>query len=504
MNMRWLLFSLFFLLCACSSLPQQVERSYSQALSETSSSTLGKAFSSQLADHPGLSRLTPLSNGSDAYLARRALAHDAERSLDLQYYTFHADHSGLGLLNALLSAADRGVRVRLLLDDIHLKGSDAVLAALDKHPNLEVRLFNPFANRSVRLFEYAGDFSRINRRMHNKSMTADGQLSIVGGRNIGDEYFNTKVSVNFSDMDLLIAGPAVQKIETVFDNYWNSTVVYQIQLLHREKEDEITLAQLREKLAAYVVTEDTVKLNAVINGDVYWGKADVIADDPLKITLPPEDASTYAITKLLAYLADAKQELILVSPYFVPGKDGVKLLSDAVQKGVRVRVLTNSFAATDVRAVHAGYSRYRKDLLRAGVELYEMKSILPGRKQADRHFGASSGKASLHAKVYMVDQRYLFVGSLNLDPRSARLNTEMGVVLDSIALCEKLRNGFDHALLDEAYKVELQAVNNGQDELIWITQENGQQLKIESEPDMGPIQHMTQFLMRILPVEPQL
>jgi putative cardiolipin synthase len=499
-----LLSSLSLLLCACSSLPQQVERPYSQVLPDTSDSTLGKTFASSLAAHPGLSRLTPLSNGNDAYLARRALAHDAERTLDLQYYTFHADHSGFALLNSLLDAADRGVRVRLLLDDIHLKGSDAALAALDDHPQIEVRLFNPFANRSFRLFEYATDFNRINRRMHNKSMTADGQLSIVGGRNIGDEYFNVQVSVNFSDMDLLVAGPAVKDVEKVFDNYWNSAVAYPIQSLHREQSDANTLAQLRVKLANYVVVEDPAKLKAVVNSDAYWGKAEVIADDPLKITLPPEDTSTYAITKLLGYLAEAKQELILVSPYFVPGKDGVKLLSDAVKNGVRVRVLTNSFAATDVRAVHAGYSRYRKDLLRAGVELYEMKSVIPVEQQTDKHFGVSSGKASLHAKVYMMDQRYLFVGSINLDPRSARLNTEMGVVLDSAALCEKLRTGFDRALLEDAYKVELQSVNNASDELVWITIENGKEIRIESEPDMGPIQSMTQFLMRILPVEAQL
>jgi putative cardiolipin synthase len=354
------------------------------------------------------------------------------------------------------------------------------------------------------LFEYATDFNRINRRMHNKSMTADGQLSIVGGRNIGDEYFNVQVSVNFSDMDLLVAGPAVKDVEKVFDNYWNSAVAYPIQSLHREQSDANTLAQLRVKLANYVVVEDPAKLKAVVNSDAYWGKAEVIADDPLKITLPPEDTSTYAITKLLGYLAEAKQELILVSPYFVPGKDGVKLLSDAVKNGVRVRVLTNSFAATDVRAVHAGYSRYRKDLLRAGVELYEMKSVIPVEQQTDKHFGVSSGKASLHAKVYMMDQRYLFVGSINLDPRSARLNTEMGVVLDSAALCEKLRTGFDRALLEDAYKVELQSVNNASDELVWITIENGKEIRIESEPDMGPIQSMTQFLMRILPVEAQL
>ncbi len=502
--MRWLLLTLSFLLCACSSLPQQVERPYSEALPDTSNSTMGKAFSSEVAAHPGLSRLTPLSTGSSAYLARRALSHYAERSLDLQYYTFHPDNSGLALINALLAAADRGVRVRLLLDDIHLKGSDAVLAALDNHPLIEVRLFNPFANRSVRLFEYVGDFSRINRRMHNKSMTADGQLSIVGGRNIGDEYFGTKESVNFSDMDLLVAGPAVKQIETVFDDYWNSAVVYPIQSLHHKEADEITLEQLRKQLAPYAVHEDPVELKAAIDGTSYWGKAEVITDSPLKITLPPEDASTYAITKLLAYLAEAKQEMILVSPYFVPGKHGVKLLSDAVKSGVRVRVLTNSFAATDVRPVHAGYARYREALLRAGVELYELKSMLPGHQPVDSHFGASSGRASLHAKVYMVDQRYLFVGSLNLDPRSARLNTEMGVVLDSAPMCEKLRTGFESALLDDAYKVELQTADNGLDELVWITRENGQEVRILSEPDMGPIQHMTQFLMRILPVEPQL
>jgi putative cardiolipin synthase len=435
-----------------------------------------------------------------------------------QYYIFHADQTGLALLAEMLAAADRGVRVRLLLDDIHTKGQDDALAAVDAHPNAEVRLFNPFANRSARWIDLASDFGRVNRRMHNKSMTADNQATIVGGRNIGDEYFQANEHLNFSDLDLLAFGPIVPQVSAVFDQYWNSEEVYPLTAMRRGKAlSEADIRKLRDELSrrtealrgtAYAAgLSETGLAQTIAAGRIplYWGKATVIADEPTKVRKPPGDSSTHAIPKLADYLSQAKQELLLVSPYFVPGKNGAKFLTGIASRGVRVTILTNSFAATDVAVVHAGYSPYRMQLLQAGIELYELKPTAQT-AQARRKGHTGSSGASLHAKTYMVDRRELFVGSLNLDPRSARLNTEMGIVVESAELCAELRSRLDEGLLDGAYRVELIRGEgpNAPDRLVWITRESGQEKRYDREPGMGMLQGIGQGIMRILPVEAQL
>jgi cardiolipin synthase C len=501
----------------CSSLPKQVERPESHAILDTAQTRLGRALGPELAAHPDLSGYHPLAGGVDALVARIALARAAERTLDVQYYTFHADDIGAALLNELLAAADRGVRVRLLLDDIHTAGLDDVIAQVNSHPNVEVRLFNPFAHRGARWMDFLTDFSRVNRRMHNKSMTADSQATVVGGRNIGEQYFNASPDLEFSDFDVLAIGPVVARVSAEFDNYWNSDVVYPFASLHPGSAtaaagEPQVLLKLEERIEALRTTPYASALRAadlaqsIERRDVslYWGGGTVISDQPDKVRLPTEESSTHAMPKLGAVLGQSKRELILISPYFVPGKEGMRWLEEIAGRGVHIIILTNSFAATDVKTVHSGYSSYRKAVLRAGIDLYELKPSMAGKPEHEHKAHSSkSSRASLHAKTYMSDAATLFVGSMNLDPRSARLNTEMGIVIDSESLSSHVRDEFLARLPDRAYHVEFDT-GAREGKLVWITRENGRELRLDAEPDLGFFDKFMQGLQRLLPIEDQL
>lgn len=506
----------------CASLPDRPAQPPTLALADTADTPLGRALAPRLAQHPGESVFYPLTAGADAFAVRVALARTAQRSLDVQYYIFDADDTGLTLLAEIMAAADRGVRVRLLLDDLHAAGQDKALAGLDAHPNVEVRLFNPFANRGVRMFEFLTDFRRVDRRMHNKSMTADNQLTVVGGRNVGDAYFAAKSDVDFSDLDLLAGGPVVQQVSAVFDDYWNAEATWPLATVARPLAPEETAAQQQRvrqflddrkvRVAASPYGKSVLE-SGVIRAiqqealPAFWGRATVIADRAAKVMHPPEDDATHAIPELVKVLDGARHDLTLVSPYFVPGDAGMKWLVGLQQRGVQVHILTNSFGATDVTAVHAGYAHQREALLEAGVLLYELK---PGAysemaKEKKGHGPGGSSRASLHAKTYMVDRRQLFIGSLNLDPRSARLNTEMGIVVDSAPLCAMLGGPLDDALLDAAYQVvRLPDPQTGETRLAWITREDGVLRTYYSEPDMSAWNHIGQGVLRWLPVESEL
>lgn len=503
----------------CSALPPNDGRTVSKAVTNTADTQLGQVLAPRLAKTPGKSIFYPLSSGPDALAARMALARAASRSLDLQYYIFDADQTGSALIGEMIDAADRGVRVRILLDDLHTDRTDHVWAALDSHPNIEVRLFNPFANRDARWLELLTNFSRLDRRMHNKQMTIDNLVTIVGGRNLGDAYFSARPDVDFSDLDVMVAGPVVPSVSAVFDEYWNSENAYPVgKLVPETKESPAEMRALRQRIAAQgeaaraspYVQEllDSGLAKGIEAGHLpgYVGGAEVIADKADKVEQDPDDPSTHAIPKLRKLLEQARSELVLVSPYFVPGDGGVKWLAGMVQRGVRIRVLTNSFAANDVAAVHAGYAPRRKALLKAGVELYELKPTafadLARTTKKPRMFASS--RASLHAKAYMVDRHQLFIGSLNLDPRSIKLNTEMGVVLDSPVLSQRMADNMDKTLPDVAYKVELRKDADGGETMTWTTREDGKTITYDKEPGMGFFQHLGIGVLRLLPVEDEL
>ena len=402
------------------------------------------AYASRIsAGHGGDSGLRLISDSNDALLARIALADRAVHSLDLQYYMFHSDATGGLLAQRLLAAADRGVRVRLLLDDLHVAGDDKVLRILDGHPNIQIRLFNPFLERNSSWWgmgkQFAGDFSRLNRRMHNKAFIADEAMAIVGGRNIGDEYFDANDTINFRDLDVLAV-----------DRYWNSDQAYPIGAFHRRTPGPEELADLRKTMAAHarqfnqssyaqsLVARVGDLAHEVPGTDWAWGPATYLADDPDKGNPAADSKDLHMAPQLRGWLDGAQHRLTLISPYFIPGTKGVAYLQGVRERGVAVEVLTNSLASTDAGDVYQAYASYRVPMLKAGIELYELKPDARRGRHSSHFFGSSTGSNSLHAKAMVVDEQHAFVGSMNLDPRSAHLNTEDGVIVDSPALARAL------------------------------------------------------------------
>ena len=497
--------ALAVLLNACGQLPPLDGRSRSQALQHTDDTRLGLAVAPLAAAHPGNSGIVLLTDGRDAFAARALLAEAAERSLDVQYYIWQHDMSGTLMFEALHRAADRGVRVRLLLDDNNTDGLDTLLASLNAHPNIELRLFNPFVNRNWRALGYLTDFPRLNRRMHNKSFTADNQATIIGGRNIGDEYFGAG-DMLFADLDALAIGPVVADVSGDFDRYWASASAYPAELI-LPPVDQAALSDLTQTAslierdpaaAAYMkALADSPFVGKLLAGRLpfEWAPTRMVSDDPAK-GLGQAEEEELLLARLREILGAARQELLLISPYFVPTAAGVDALAAIARGGADVTILTNSLEATDVAIVHAGYAKRRKALLEADVRLYEMKSgVAPGRIH-DRGLTGSPA-SSLHAKTFSVDRSHLFIGSFNFDPRSARLNTEMGFVIDSSALAQAVAAAFSDRIPARSHRVRL----DGSGELQWVEQRAGTELVHDSEPGTSFWQRLAVRLMSMLPIE---
>ena len=493
---------------ACTGLPKNGGRPHSWARTDNGGTVLAEAARRRAAAHPGQSGLHALYNGRDALSARLALADAAERSLDVQYFIWNKDMSGKVLLEHLFRAADRGVRVRLLLDDLGVMPSDATLLAIDSHPNIEVRMFNPVALRSPRLLGMVIDPGRINKRMHNKSFTADNAVSIVGGRNIGDEYFDANAKMNFADLDVAVIGPVVKEVSDQFDLYWNHKAAIPISALARQN---TTPAQLAKDRAALLAQHDTAEASAYAQSlrdspfarqlrnrsvSYYWGKATVVEDHPDKVATSARKTETHLAPQLRELAAKTKRELFLVSPYFVPGKAGVELLAGVRQRGPRVVVITNSLASTDGVPVHAKYQLYRKALVEAGVELYEIKPTAGAQLRRRFREPAGSSTGGLHAKTFAFDRRIGFIGSYNLDPRSSKLNTEMGVVFDCPPLAKRLPEETERHLSHSAYRVTLDGKR-----LVWVTREGGKEMRYTSEPDADFMKRLKAQVISWLPIE---
>jgi cardiolipin synthase C len=496
----------------CATLPKNVERAPSVAIANTDDTQLGNAATRAAAGHPGLSGIHAILNARDAFAARIVLARTAERSLDLQYYIWHADTTGKLLFDAVWQAAERGVRVRILLDDANTRGLDPTIATLAAHPNIQVRLFNPFPNRNFRVGDFVMDFARVNRRMHNKSFTADGQIAIVGGRNVGDEYYGADTDVSFRDLDVLAIGPVVRDVSREFDLYWNSQSAYPASELVPVISPE-DAARVREGWGKVRLQPDAIRYTDAVRDtplvrnlltgqfDLDWTAAQVVRDDPSKVLQPPERNEARMLPHLEEAMGRPVRELDLVSPYFVPGAEGTAGLRELVARGVKVRVLTNSLAATDVGPVHAGYARYREDLLRAGVRLYELRPTTSG-QEAKEHAKLqgidSSAALGLHAKTFSVDRRRIFIGSFNLDPRSNRLNTEMGVVIESPTLATQLSQAFDTGIPRNAYEVRFAADGRN---LEWIAHEGEREIRYTTEPETGAARRLWMQFLSVLPIE---
>lgn len=482
-------------------LPEHAQALAGQHLTDTADTLLGRQLAPLIAEHPGLSGIHPLPDGHQAFAARAGLADIAERSIDAQYYIWHNDVSGRLLLQRLKAAADRGVRVRLLLDDNNTAGMDGVLQGLDIHPNVEIRLFNPFMQRQMRPLGYLSDFSRLNRRMHNKSFTVDNQATIVGGRNVGNEYFGAGDGVMFADLDVIAVGPVVEDLSTDFDRYWNSASVYPLRDVFTDPvtpEDIGTDPSRDEATQNYlkVLTESPlVRQLAEQRMNFHWAKAVLVSDDPAKGQGEATEANLL-LGRLSRVMNQANEQVIFVSPYFVPTRRGADQLIALARRGVKVAVLTNALSATDVAVVHSGYAKYREELLAAGVRLFELKRHAT--VVASHGHGGITGSsgASLHAKTFQSDAKQLFVGSFNMDPRSAELNTEMGLLIDSPKLATDLQRALTSHGNDYAYEVTL---HNGK--LRWTTEENGQTRIYDTEPHTSLPKRLLVKVMGLLPIE---
>lgn len=451
-----------------------------------------------------------MAEGSEAFVSRMQSARIAMRSLDIQTYIWHADLTGAYFAGQLIEAADRGVKVRLLLDDMDARAKNAGVAALAAHSNIAVRVFNPFASRKGTLAfigEGLTSFGRINRRMHNKTWIADNRLAIVGGRNVGDEYFGASDEVNFVDLDFAMIGPIVRAASASFDQYWNSPSAYPIELLDPNAVNAAALAKLRSESAARTqqakdsryataLRQDDA-IMAMMAGDwpLQWSSNyQFVSDDPLKVTMTKRDAQrTQVGSALVPMVQAARTQVSVISPYFVPGNEVTTLFTTTVAAGRQVRVLTNSLAANDVAAVHGGYSRYRKSLLEGGVQLWELKPAT-GEKVESSLFGSSG--ASLHTKAFVVDSKTLFVGSYNLDPRSTWLNCEQGVLVENEVLALQLEQIFARQTEGErAWQVTLEAGS-----LRWS---DGRE-HFESDPKAPASRRFLAWMTRVLHLDAQL
>jgi len=445
--------------------------------SENYESPLGQRIKPLVAAHLGRTGLLPLVSGQEAFLARLALVEAAESTIDVQYYIWHQDITGFLLFQRLLAAAKRGVKVRLLLDDNNTTGKDDILSALDAHPNMEVRLFNPFMQRQWRALGFLTDFFRVNRRMHNKSLTVDGVISVVGGRNIGDEYFDAATGVAFADLDVVAVGTVVPAISAEFNRYWRSRSAYPLGLIvPTQTEASLPLPNITAPAMAYMESLETSPFAQLLlqgNVDWHWVKAHLLSDDPSK-GLGRAPAENSVMATLAPMMRGAAQQLTIVSPYFVPTVQGKRLLQEVAAQGASVAVLTNSLMATDVAPVHAGYIKYRKPLLKHGIQLYELKPSATVHEK--RESVLKSSGASLHAKTFTIDNRWMFVGSFNMDPRSARLNTEMGLLFESPALAQTLNQSLTN-IEQHAYALSLK-----NKQLRWCTVEGNQLECFDEEP----------------------
>ena len=496
-----------FLMAGCASIDFDYPRSESHFLPDTADTYLGKQIVPFVASMPSdQSGFYPMNDGIDALASRLLLAERAEKSIDVQYYLIKNDIVGRAFIHSLLRAADRGVRVRLLLDDMFTSGYDVGMAALHAHPNFEIRIYNPFHRGSAgRARSALTGFGRINRRMHNKSFTIDNQATLIGGRNIADEYFGVREDAKFGDLDVLAIGPIVQEVSDMFDTYWNHSTALPAPAFVKDLDDpEGALDQLRTRLeeSGQEVSQSRyaeavrAKITDYIGSDeklFEWAPYQLVVDSPDKGIKSQAKEAASITTPLIESLRSAENELIVISPYFVPLKGGIEGLSEIQKSGVNVIIITNSLAANNQFTVHGGYAPSRKPLLKAGVKIYEVRPDADVR--GTEFIDASGAKATLHTKAFIVDDREVFIGSFNFDPRSANLNTELGVIIRNGELAENYSELIKAALETQTYEVFL----NEKGKVRWRGHKDGQEIIYDKEPDTTWGQRFNAGFARIVP-----
>lgn len=529
------------LLSACRNLPKQPHskesieltwqvqmRNQQLALDSSNHSSkipyLQSGIDAQTRAHANLSGYYPISTGANAFAARSILSDMASATIDAQYYIWHDDEAGELMLKDLWEAAERGVLVRLLLDDMNSNPRlDELLLHFASHPNIAVRLANPSVYRNFRALGAIIHPKRTNRRMHNKSMTFDNRISVIGGRNIGNEYLNNTQDNQFADLDVLLVGAVVPQITASFDDFWNSPFAYDIELVADKKQrhldgftqaltkvdvsakkkaskDEQALRTYRTAVASSTIGQDLISQKIPFR----WVVINAYSDPASKLD-GSANKNDLLIEKMRAYFGKPKHQLSIVSSYFVPTKQGVDTLIQLAHDGVKIRILTNSYDATDVGSVHAGYAHWRKKLLKAGVEIYELKSTAKRQALDNRQLPKKDNRlwrtygqttTSLHAKAFAVDEYQVFIGSYNIDPRSANINSEMGVIIEDELLNNHLHHAFGDALLTQAYRLVLQ-----DDKIQWHTIENDVPVILDSEPNMRLTDQVIIQMMGWMPID---
>ena len=551
--MRALLCLLALLLSACGSLPSMPARTASHALVQPQNTPLGQMVQTQrqAADTPYGSGFVLLGGADAAFASRLALVEAATQTLDLQYYAIHADPSTARLLRAIVQAAQRGVRVRILLDDFHSAGKNAQIMRMAFVPGIEMRMFNPLTgprgSTVIRALTTLTDFQRAQQRMHNKLFIADNSIGIAGGRNLGDAYFDALDSDNFIDLDIMAAGSVVRQLSASFDRYWNDARAYPVSTLITEKELLHIQSLQEESTPAATAAERNIASLPPLNlqaVDWTWAPALVLADAPSKIPAPPEDTteaqtadealpliphlpdslSTHSsspnrqalrnvlmpvvqqdnvISGLLALIEQAQHDVLIVSPYFVPDKDMKAAFARALERGVRLRILTNSLASNDAPLAHAGYARHRRDLLQMGVQLYELRSVQGGKigvdnlRTATRKITGSQGhsRAMLHSKMLVLDHKLTVIGSMNLDQRSQLQNTEIALLIASRQLAEEATEHIEASLREAAWLLE-----DTPKGLVWRAPEDSDWGDQTSEPDASlPLRMMIRIIGPLAP-----
>ncbi len=503
---------LFVLLTGCASIDFDYPRIESTAPLDTDDTFLGSEFAELVASKPEAeSGFYPLLDGIDALAARLLLAEKAERTIDTQYYLIKTDQTSFAFIDALLQAADRGVRVRLLLDDVFTKGYDAGMAALDSHPNFSIRIFNPHNRGAMgKFYSSTTNLSRINRRMHTKSFTADSQITILGGRNIADEYFGAREDAKFGDLDVVGIGSIAKGVSNMFDSYWNHETALPVPAFANMPDDpaaelqklrvrmEESRGQIEQSKYADAVTAKELEFLGKDNDVFDWAPYKLVYDSPDKGIKSKSGPSIAITTPLLEALQSAEEELIVLSPYFVPLKTGIEIFSEIQARGVKVTIITNSLAANNHATVHGGYSPSRKPLLRNGIRIYEVRpdAVVPG----SENFAASGAKATMHTKAFLVDRKQVFIGSFNFDPRSANLNTESGVLIQSERMARHFGDLIYSKLETQTYEVFLNEDGN----LRWRGYNDGQEVIYKKEPESTWGQRFTAGFMRMMPVRSQL
>lgn len=515
-------------LSGCASLPpgSDFPKIASSALAHPEETRLGRQFDDAGREHGGNSGFRIIPVGADGFLMRMQMINAAERTLDLQYFIFRGDETGKLLTGAVLRAADRGVRVRVLIDDGETVEGDEQIAMLEAHRSVEIRIFNPFAYRGhtqvFRAVEFFLNAPRLDYRMHNKLLVVDNSIALIGGRNIGDEYFQIDPEAQFADDDVFSAGPIARQLSATYDDFWNSALSIPEEALSGGKSSRAALTEKRETLkeqSRELKAEGTDYVKRIAIGEPFngimagrlplvWAHAQLVYDTPEKKKVEAgEMVGRLMHRAVAAAVAAVQSELLMITPYLIPGKEGMKLFGDLRQRNVRVRVLTNSLESSTVLLAQSGYMNYRVPMLEIGVELHEIRSLLGNARGSGQTTAISRyGNYSLHAKLFVLDRQRLFIGSMNFDQRSMHLNTEIGLIIDSAALAQQIAARFE-AMTQPAnsYRLSLRPDEAGRSPgLKWSTQEDGKAVEYVIEPAQSDGQRFRARLLSLLPLDKEL